>query len=121
MARPLLNRLGMSARTSTVVCATLLSIPLFGCATGEASSPPDDGNPMVAPTSTGAGGAILPSGTGGITPGPVGGQVGAGGYTPAPNTGGSQPVSNGGGGSGSSGSPSAGGQTSGGAGPGSQA
>src|SRR5262245_34863418 len=84
MARPLLKRCGMSARTTThVACATLVSISLFGCAQSDASSPPyGEGDPMVAPTSTGAGGAILPSGSGGIPTQPVGGQVGAGGSTP---------------------------------------
>jgi hypothetical protein len=72
---------------------------------------------MVAPTSTGAGGAIVPSGGGGVQPGPAGGQVNNGGSTPS-GAGGTQPVGNGGG---TSGSTSAGGQPSGGAGPGSQA
>jgi hypothetical protein len=109
----------MTARTTTgVVCATLVSISLFGCAAGEASSPPEDDGaaPMVAPASTGGGGAGAPNGNAGGTPAPVGGQVGNGGSAPASGMGGSQPVGTGGG---TSGSTSAGGQTSGGAGPGS--
>jgi len=116
---PVADRSIMSASiTKEVVCATLVSISLFGCAAGEVSSPPeDDGNPMVAPTSTGAGGAGVPSsGTGGTPTPPAGGQVGNGGSVPASGAGGSQPVGNGGG---TSGAPSAGGQSGGGAGPGS--
>lgn len=118
MARPLLNRAVMIARTTHVVCATVVSFSFFGCAADATSPPSDDGNPMVAPTSTGAGGAIVPGGGGSIQPGPAGGQInnGNGGSIPIPSgMGGTQPVGNGG----SSGSTSAGGQT--GVGPGSQA
>jgi hypothetical protein len=113
----------MRARTTQVVRGTLVSISLFGCAAGEASSPPDDGNPMVVPTGMGTGGSPVPGGTGGVptVPGPVGTGnsppvSNTGGYTPTTGAGGSQSVGNGGG---TSGSTSAGGQT--GVGPGSQA
>jgi hypothetical protein len=114
MARPLLNGASMIARTTKVVCATLVSFSSIGCAADATSPPSDDGNPMVAPTSTGAGGAIVPGGAGGTPTSPVGGQVGNGGSVPS-GVGGTQPAGNGGG---TSGSTSAGGST--GVGPGSQ-
>jgi hypothetical protein len=64
MARPLLNRAIMIARTTKdVVCTTLVSIS-FSAALPTRRRRRDDGNPMVAPTSTGAGGAVVPGGGG---------------------------------------------------------